>query len=807
MEERGHRLWAVAPETRGNKGTGTAVLAKSTVAARPGDGLVYAKADGKALAVALTIVDTPVILLAAHLPHTDDDREEFLLELAADLPSAIDGQISKVDEAGRPVGQKWARAVKLWAGDLNMTMHRILDNEQPHATPSPGVMAALLKLDRVMGNAVDVYRTMHPDGGEFTHGRPEKRNQRRIDMWRAPEDQLTGAGGVVATRSVSRETAGFSYVNMHTRKECYKQSDHDMVQHTLRLTQIRRQKPEPAIRQGTLRHPEIMDAVKTLLEEATAQQRETRAGSSQQHAVDAMTSFHAKTLEVCVKHQRAKAKERGKKHTNTLTRIRRLQQRLAQLDDGKARQRSERNLARYRTKLQKLDHATRRARDTQEEYEAQMTAAGQGRAAKVVTRPLPVTRVTIQNSDGEPPEEHTTQADMLTAVSGFWENLLNMQHTPDEEARSDAERVLARIKDETAGILPEYIVDALSVENLISEDNIKAAVKGLARGSTPGVDGMPLELYLLHLDKVAPLFHRLFKQVLERGRMTPAMAKAVLSPIYKNKGSPSDPAMYRPISVTTIAYRVLAKCIAQRLNMAVKWLIGETQVGYCPGRDLDENVNPVRQVVHDINNNRQDAGGLLLMLDNTKAFDRLQHGFMFDTLAAFNLPSGLIDAVRTLYNGAQTKVKLNGVTGNEFDNTSGVRQGCPLSSLLYVLVQEVQLRMIRDDPEIAGIAIPDPDGNAPPVAAPAPGAATSAVRGTAPPDATTTPAAPTAALRGATPIHVPPRRSTAARAPPRVLAQLRRPDLLRGLVQPVRSGPPTASTASAALPNPPMTAP
>ena len=78
--------------------------------------------------------------------------------------------------------------------------------------------------------------------------------------------------------------------------------------------------------------------------------------------------------------------------------------------------------------------------------------------------------------------------------------------------------------------------------------------------------------------------------------------------------------MYRPISVTTIAYRVLAKCIAQRLNKAVKWLIGETQVGYCPGRNLDENVNTVRQVVHDVNHNRQDAGGLLF---NTNAFDRL----------------------------------------------------------------------------------------------------------------------------------------------------------------------------------------
>ena len=716
MEERGHRLWTATPATRGNKGTGTAVLAKSTVTAQPGDGLIYAKADGKALAVALTVVGTPVILLAAHLPHTDDDREAFLLELAADLPAAVDSQISKVDDSNRPIGLKWARAIKLWAGDLNMTMNRTIDNEQPHAAPSPGVMTALQKLDDLMGNAVDAYRTMHPLGGEFTHGRPEKKNQRRIDMWRAQGDQLSGASGAVATRTVSRETAGFSYVNAHTRKECYKQSDHDMIQLTLRLTQIRREKPEPAIRQGTLRHPEVMRAVEALIEEATATQRGASAGSSQQHAADAMTGLHAKTLEACVKHQRAQAKERGKRRTNTLTRIRRLQQRVAHQGVGDARQRSERNLARYRAKLQKMDHAARRARDTQEAYEAQMTAAGQGRAAKVVTRPLPVTRVTIQSSDGGPPEEHTAQADMLAAASGFWKRLLNMQHTPSEEAKRDAESVLARIKTETEGMLPDYIVGALSAENIISKDNIKAAVRDLARGSTPGVDRMPLEFYLLHLDRLAPLLHKLYKQVLERGEMTPEMAKAVLSPIYKNKGSTSDQAMYRPISVTTIAYRILAKCIAQRLNKAVRWLIGETQVGFCPGRNLDENVNLVRQVVHDVNHNRQDAGGMLLMLDNTKAFDRLQHGFMFDTLAAFNLPKGLIDAVRTLYNGAQTKVKLNGVTGSEFENTSGVRQGCPLSPLLYVLVQEVQLRMIRDDPAIAGITIPDPDGNAPPVA-------------------------------------------------------------------------------------------
>ena len=76
---------------------------------------------------------------------------------------------------------------------------------------------------------------------------------------------------------------------------------------------------------------------------------------------------------------------------------------------------------------------------------------------------------------------------------------------------------------------------------------------------------------------------------------------------------------------------------------------------------------------------------------------------MIEVLQAFNLPPDIINAVRTLYNGAETRVKVNGQLGTPFPNTSGVKQGCPLSGLLYILVQEVQLRMIRKDAGIRGI--------------------------------------------------------------------------------------------------------
>lgn len=74
MQAKGHRLWAIAAETRNTVKSGTAVLVRSTVPARPGDGPIWAKPDGKALAVALTIDTQHVILLVAHLPHTDADH-------------------------------------------------------------------------------------------------------------------------------------------------------------------------------------------------------------------------------------------------------------------------------------------------------------------------------------------------------------------------------------------------------------------------------------------------------------------------------------------------------------------------------------------------------------------------------------------------------------------------------------------------------------------------------------------------------------------------------------------------------------
>ena len=104
---------------------------------------------------------------------------------------------------------------------------------------------------------------------------------------------------------------------------------------------------------------------------------------------------------------------------------------------------------------------------------------------------------------------------------------------------------------------------------------------------------------------------------------------------------------------------------------------------------------------------------MMLFLDNEKAFDKVDHAFLFETMRAFHMPEPFVKAVEVLYKTATTSVKLNCEEGRPFENTAGIRQGCPLSPLLYIFVQEVQMRMLREDGRIKGIPIPDHGGHAP----------------------------------------------------------------------------------------------
>ena len=99
-------------------------------------------------------------------------------------------------------------------------------------------------------------------------------------------------------------------------------------------------------------------------------------------------------------------------------------------------------------------------------------------------------------------------------------------------------------------------------------------------------------------------------------------------------------------------------------------------------------------------------GGHLLTIDLEKAFDRVEHEFLYKVLGKMGYSEGFIDWVKLLYRDAKSIIKCNGFLTGSFRIERSVRQGCPLSALLYSIISEPLAQAIIQDRYITGIHTP-----------------------------------------------------------------------------------------------------
>ena len=103
--------------------------------------------------------------------------------------------------------------------------------------------------------------------------------------------------------------------------------------------------------------------------------------------------------------------------------------------------------------------------------------------------------------------------------------------------------------------------------------------------------------------------------------------------------------------------------------------------------------------------NKNDDTAAFLFLDQEKAFGRVNHKFLFKTMEAFGIGQNFIKWVSLIYANASSILNINGYFSKKIPLKRGVRQGCPLSALLYVLVIEVLAIQLRTNPNIVGFTI------------------------------------------------------------------------------------------------------
>ena len=97
--------------------------------------------------------------------------------------------------------------------------------------------------------------------------------------------------------------------------------------------------------------------------------------------------------------------------------------------------------------------------------------------------------------------------------------------------------------------------------------------------------------------------------------------------------------------------------------------------------------------------------GILALIDFEKAFDTVESSFLFNTLSTLNFGQNYIRWIKLLYSYISSCVTNNGYISNFFTLTRGIRKGCPISALLFILVAEILAVTIRSDTLIKGVNV------------------------------------------------------------------------------------------------------
>ena len=149
-------------------------------------------------------------------------------------------------------------------------------------------------------------------------------------------------------------------------------------------------------------------------------------------------------------------------------------------------------------------------------------------------------------------------------------------------------------------------------------------------------------------------------------------------------GASSRSLSRKEITLLNVDYKIASCSIAGRLIKVIHFVVAEDQTCGVPGRFIGDSVSLLRDVAHFTS-----ASGsvvAILSLDREKAFDRIDWSFLRSTLICMGFGPSFISWVDLFYAGVQSAVKVNGFVTPFFCLSRGVRQGCPHSPLLYVLL-------------------------------------------------------------------------------------------------------------------------
>jgi len=227
----------------------------------------------------------------------------------------------------------------------------------------------------------------------------------------------------------------------------------------------------------------------------------------------------------------------------------------------------------------------------------------------------------------------------------------------------------------------------------VTEDELKETLSSFQKDKSPGPDGWTIEFFQELYDFLGKDILRVVEDSRQSGRIPASMNSTFIALIPKTD-NPTSLEEFRPISLCNCIYKIISKIIARRIKGILSSNISMEQFGFLKGRQIHEAIGVAQEGLHSMK--KMKVKGAVLKIDLSKAYDKVSWLFLRLLLTHLGFHINVIRWIMSCITTVSFSILINGSATPFFHSERGIRQGCPLSPLLFLLVAEGLSRAIAE---------------------------------------------------------------------------------------------------------------
>ena len=224
----------------------------------------------------------------------------------------------------------------------------------------------------------------------------------------------------------------------------------------------------------------------------------------------------------------------------------------------------------------------------------------------------------------------TDQGNIMKEVHNFYKELYSSGNID-----THAQGTMFNIDDPT---LSDEARDAC--EGLVKTEEVSSALNQMALNKSPGLDGLTSNFYKHFWPMIGATLTTVYNHAFEHGELSLTQRRGVIALLFK-KHDRSKLKNWRPITLLTTDYKILTKALANRLKKVLADIIHTDQTASIKGRTINDNASLIRDAL--LYANEVNESLAMITIDQLKAFDRVDHKFLFKALKSLALAHSLLN--------------------------------------------------------------------------------------------------------------------------------------------------------------------